>query len=105
MMLPGHNAKLAPGMSQVLEAGEKYTIKDDKDGEIELDVRDRPWTIEFLSSFDNYMDAARRLGESHIVTMQFAFAMRDKWLTMPEDLRRLMPSARGVGVRVPGNRP
>lgn len=98
--LPGHIPHLSPGMSQVIEAGEKYTIKDDKGGEIELDVRDRPWTVDFLTAFDNFMEASAKLGSDNVHTERFASEMRTKWLTMPDDLKKLLPSGRERGVRL-----
>lgn len=98
--LPGHVPHLSPGMSQVIEAGQKYTIKDDKGGEIELEGRDRPWVIEFLTAFDNFMEASAKLGNDNVHTERFASEMRNKWLQMPDDLRKQLPSGRGLGIRL-----
>lgn len=98
--LPGHVPHLSPGMSTVIEAGTKYTITDDHGKEIELEGRDRPWTIEFLTAFDNYMEAVAKIGTESPHTQRFAHEMQQKWLTMPEDLKKLLPSGRGLGVRL-----
>lgn len=98
--LPGHVPHLSPGMSQVIEAGEKYTLKDDKGGEIQLEGRDRPWVVEFLSTFDNYMEAVAKLGTENQHTHRFAYEMQQKWLTMPDDLKLQLPSSRRLGIRL-----
>lgn len=98
--LPGHNQHLAPGMSQSIYAGKRYTIKDDEDQELELVGVDRPWTVEFLTAFDNYMTATAKLGSDNEHTLRFAQEMRAKWLTIPSDLMKLLPSGRGLGLRL-----
>jgi hypothetical protein len=100
MEMPGHVASVAPGMTQVIVAGESYTLKDDHGAELELVGRDRPWVIEFLTAMDNYMDAAGRLGDSHEHVQPFAKKVRELWLSMPEDLARKMPSISERGVRI-----
>lgn len=98
--LPGHAPGLAPGMSQVIEAGERYTITDDHGKELQLEGRDRPWTIEFLTAFDQYMEASAKLGPESPHTLRFGHEMRNTWLTMPDDLKKLMPSGRALGLRL-----
>lgn len=98
--LPGHVASVAPGMTQVIVAGEKYTLKDDNGAELELEGRDRPWTLEFLEAFDNYMDAAGRLGDEHPHTMAFAKTLRETWFAMPVDLTQRMPSFASRGIKI-----
>lgn len=98
--LPGHNAHLAPGMSQVIEAGQKYTIKADDGGELELEGRDRPWVVEFLTAMDNFITAGAKLGDANEHTLRLGAEMHNKWLTMPDDLRKLLPSSRGLGIRL-----
>lgn len=98
--LKGHDHSVAPGMTQVIEAGQTYVLKDDNDKELELVGRDRPWVIEFLTAFDNYMDAAGRLGDTHEHVQPFVKALREAWFAMPEDLAKQMPSIRDRGVRI-----
>lgn len=98
--LPGHNPHLAPGMTQVIEAGEKYTIRDDGGKELQLEGRDRPWTVEFLSTFDNFMQASATMGTSSPHTVRFMHDLQSMWLSMPEDLKKLLPSGRGLGIRL-----
>lgn len=98
--LPGHVPSVAPGMSQVIVAGEKYALVDDNGQELELEGRDRPWVIEFLTAFDNYMDAAGRLGDENEHVMALAKAVREQWFQMPEDLVRKMPSSVLRGVKI-----
>lgn len=102
MDLPGHVASVAPGMDFVVVAGEKYTLKDDNDKELQLVGREREWTIDFLKAFDNYMDAAGRLGDENEHVQAFAKKLREVWFAMPDDLTVQMPSFtdRGISINV-----
>lgn len=54
LSLPGHDKSLAPGMSQVIEAGEYYTLTDDKGKELELVGKLDAKTIAFVRAFDTW---------------------------------------------------
>lgn len=92
MEMKGHVPTLAPGMDQVLEAGEHYTIKDDKGAEMGLTVRDRPWTIDFLIAFRRYMQIGNTLGVGGPSWEAAALDLKRKWEEMPSDLASSLPS-------------
>ena len=98
--LPGHVASVAPGMTQVIEAGQKYTLVDDNGAELELEGRDRPWVVEFLQAFDEYMDAAGRLGDDNVHVAPLRNRLAVLWQQMPRDLQEQMPSFKTRGVRI-----
>lgn len=98
--LPGHNPAVAPGMTQVIESGQTYTLIDDKGDELELVGRDRPWVVEFLSAFDHMFDVSRTLNDSHPYVRQAQQSLKDVWDKMPADLRSEMPSYRAGGIQI-----
>lgn len=102
MEMPGHVASLAPGMTQVIVAGETYTLKDDKGEELELKGTDDPWTVEFLAEFDTWQTICKTLGHgSDAATSQYSVLL-DKWGNMPDRLFTGMPSIKAGGIVVPG---
>lgn len=90
--MDGHIPSLAPGMSQTIVAGEEYVVKDDNGGEVAFIGRDRPWVVEFLTAFRNYMEVSRTLPEGHPILARATSDLRAKWDSMPNDLRLLLPS-------------
>jgi len=62
MELPGHVKTMAPGMSQVIEAGERYTLIDDKGAELELVGKLDKQTLAFIRAFDMWFALHLRLG-------------------------------------------
>jgi hypothetical protein len=63
MDLPGHVKTMAPGMSQVIEAGEAYTLTDDNGKELELVGRIDPLTLAFVRAFDVWYGVKGRVAE------------------------------------------
>lgn len=100
--LPGHKPGLAPGMSQVIVAGEHYTITDDNGQELELIGKDDPAVIEFLHAFDAWQSICNTLGHGHdSAVAQFTIVL-DKWSHLPDRLLTDMPSYRAGGIVIPG---
>ena len=66
MDLPGHNPVLAPGMSQVITAGEAYVITDDKGKELELIGKEPVEVIAFCRAFHFWLGLRRSTGDSEV---------------------------------------
>lgn len=102
MEMEGHSPGVAPGMTQVIVAGESYVLKDDKGAELELKGADDPQVVEFLHSFDAWQTICTTLGHgSDAAVSQFEDVLT-KWQSMPERLVSGMPSYRAGGIMVPG---
>lgn len=102
MSLPGHNPGLAPGMTQVVVAGETYVLKDNNDEELELVGRDDPKVIDFLEAFDAWQSISNTLGHGHASAVAQFTVVLDKWRDMPDRVLTAMPSYRAGGVLIPG---
>lgn len=79
MDLPGLKKALAPGMSQVIEAGEQYTLTDDNGEQLELVGKLDPNTINFLRAFDIWLALELRLGNAADHTWAARASMIDAW--------------------------
>jgi hypothetical protein len=100
--LEGHVPTLAPGMSQVIVAGESYTLLDDKGAELELVGRDDPQVVEFLHAFDSYLTMLAALGSVDATQAQYRTVM-ELFRNLPDRLVRDFPSVRAGGIVVPGS--
>jgi hypothetical protein len=95
-------AGVAPGMTQVIVAGESYILKDDNGKELELKGADDPKTIEFLHAFDAWQAITTTLGHSSDAAVSQYEEVLTKWRALPERLVTGMPSYRAGGIMVPG---
>ena len=94
MDLPGLKKHLAPGMSQVIEAGEHYVLTDDNGKELELVGKlDEP-TIKFLRAFDNWLALDYRTGPTTDVTKAARAGMVECWNNLSHHARRELMGGR-----------
>lgn len=100
--LPGHNPGLAPGMTQIVVAGDTYVLKDDNGDELELVGRDDPKVVYFLEAFDAWQSICNTLGHGHSSAVAQFTIVLDKWREMPDRVLTAMPSYRAGGVLIPG---
>ena len=100
--LKGHKPGLAPGMSQVVVAGEEYIIKDDKGGELELVGRDDPVVVEFLHAFDSWMRVRNTLSAENDTTKAAWHVVMEKFGMLPARLVQDFPTVKAGGIVVPG---
>lgn len=102
LKLPGHKPDLAPGMTQVVEAGERYVITDNEGKELELVGRDDPLVIEFLHAFDSWFAVRKALGAENETAERAWQVVMEKWQTLPNRLVLDFPTIKAGGISVPG---
>ena len=98
----GHIPSVAPGMTQVIVAGESYVLKDDGGQELELKGADDPLVIEFLHSFDAWQTICTTLGHGSDAAVSQYEDVLTKWRGLPERIVTGMPSYRAGGIVIPG---
>lgn len=87
MDLPGHMKTLAPGMTQVIEAGEHYTLTDDNGAELELVGKLDEVTIKFLKAFDVWLALHLRIGDVADPTKAAWAGVTSAWNDLPKHVR------------------
>lgn len=92
MDLPGLKRELSPGMSQVVEAGEEYTIVDNNGKELELIGKLDQKTIAFLRAFDMWIGLRSRMGETHELVRPVHATMIEAWNNLGTHARRELQS-------------
>ena len=98
---------LAPGLTQVVQAGTELVLSDNDDNEFSIKAVEHPATIEFIKAFDEW-HLLRKGGQASegIVTALWA-AVERHFNNLPMHIQRELPSVRqalgSVGVKVTGH--
>lgn len=100
--MAGHIPSVAPGMTQVIVAGESYVITDDNGKELELKGTDDPKVTEFLHAFDTWHTICTTLGHASDAAVSQYEELMNRWGEMPERIVTGLPSYRAGGIVVPG---
>lgn len=92
--------RLAPGMSQVVEAGDKLIITDEKGEELEIEAKDDPTTIAFIESFDSWL-LCKNKGITGVVLDAAYDDMMRKFNDLPSRIQNDLPSVKNLGLVIP----
>lgn len=102
MPMSGGGSPLAPGMTQVVEAGTVYTLVDNKGVEVEIKPVNDPLVVAFLHAFDNLLVVQRAIPERDHDNSQVVLAARaradEAWRAIPNYLVKDFPSAKRIHV-------
>jgi hypothetical protein len=94
---------VAPGMTQVVEAGTIYVIEDNEGEKLEIEGRDHPLVIEFINAFDHWLLLDKTMPKDAEQVRDAAWAeVIAKWDAMPGHIVKNLPSVRAGGIVLPG---
>lgn len=88
---------LAPGMEQIIEAGDTLVIKDETGQEFAVTAREHPATMEFLKAFDQWF-AAKEGNKESAITDAYWFELKARLNNLPMHIQRQFPSFKQGGV-------
>jgi hypothetical protein len=78
---------VAPELDLVVTVGESYVLTDDRGQELGIEAKEHPWTIEFLTAFDEFMHLRNT---SHHNDSWQRLALH--WELMPVKIQNSLPS-------------
>lgn len=98
---------LAPGLTQVIEAGTELVLSDNDDNEFSIKAVEHTATIEFIKAFDEW-NLLRKGGQTSTGIVESLWASVERHFNnLPMHIQRELPSVRqalgSVGVKIVGH--
>lgn len=94
---------LAPGLEQVIDAGDTLVMRDSDGNEFAVGAREHPDTMEFLKAFDEWFMAKEKGNFSAGVLDALWHNVRAKFNDLPMRVQRELPSMKNAGVLIRGH--
>lgn len=94
--------ELRPGMSHVVDAGEKLIITDAKGEELQIEGRDDPEVIAFIESFDSWLMVKEKNLDGPILDAAWN-DVKVKFNALPGRIQNQLPSVKSLGIIIPGH--
>lgn len=89
---------LAPGMEEIVRAGDSLIIRDSDGQEVAITARESEETMDFLKAFDEWFHV-KEGGLAPQLEPQLWTAVRSKFNALPMRLQRELPSLKGGLIR------
>lgn len=90
---------LAPGMEEVIQAGDTLEITDANGQKIAVTAREADNTMAFLKAFDEWLMAKERVPAGHVLDAMW-LGVKTTFNNLPMKVQLQLPSLKGGGVIV-----
>jgi hypothetical protein len=94
---------MAPGLEQVIEAGDTLVLRDNDENEFAVTAREREETMDFLKAFDEWFVAKNAERFSAGILDALWHEVSRTFNTLPMQIQRELPSFKSGGVIVRGH--
>lgn len=91
---------LKPGMKHVVVSGETLNVVDNTGDSLTIVCKEHQGVMRFLIAFDEHR-TARAANAPSMVMDRLAANLSNAWASLPDHVRRELPSSRLIGLRLP----
>ncbi len=99
--IPRHYSDMAPGMEQVVYAGDALVLRDNDGNEFSVIAREGEQTMEFIKAFDQWFTASNKLTLRQDIVEMLWLQVKAAFNALPMTIQRELPSFKEGGILLP----